>query len=389
MCCPAGSVALRRQLRGAGLPNTAAPPRAAARALVKAALAAHRRDGKTRDNSREKAPVLLADDEARSLLAAYGIALATPQQAALVGHTPAAVRIEIGVDRVFGPVVFFGQGGMVAAVAGDPAADRTAGLPPLNMVLARDMVGRTRVARLLAQGQTAADAEAMVRTLVQVADMVTDLPELAELDLNPVLAMGGAVVALGARLVLAAAPRSRRTLAIRPYPQELEQTVEWGGGAIVLRPIRPEDAAQHQAFFHALDPDDVRLRFFSAMRELPPAQLARLTQIDYDRAMAFIATRQTGADGGSETLGVVRAVTDPANHSAEFAIIIRSDLKGQRLGYILFGKLVEYFRSRGTVEIVGDALAENVGVQKLVRYFGGVVLPHPEPGMVRLQLPLK
>lgn len=369
----------------AGLPNTAAPPRAAARALVKAALAAHRRDGKTRDNSREKAPVLLADDEARSLLAAYGIALATPQQAALVGHTPAAVRIEIAVDRVFGPVVFFGQGGIAAHVA----ADRTAGLPPLNMVLARDMVGRTRVARLLAQGQTAADAEAMVRTLVQVADMVTDLPELAELDLNPVLAIGGAVVALGARLQLAAAPRSRRTLAIRPYPQELEQTVEWGGGAIVLRPIRPEDAAQHQAFFHALDADDVRLRFFSAMRDLPPAQLARLTQIDYDRAMAFIATRPVGTGGATETLGVVRAVTDPANHSAEFAIIIRSDLKGQGLGYILFGKLVDYFRSRGTAEIVGDALAENLGVQKLVRHFGGVVLPHPEPGMVRLQLPLK
>ena len=369
----------------AGLPNTAAPPRAAARALVKAALAAHRRDGKAKDNAREKAAVVLADDEARSLLAAYGIALATPQQAALVGHTPAAVRIEIGVDRVFGPVVFFGQGGIAAHVA----ADRTAGLPPLNMVLARDMVGRTRVARLLAQGQTAADAEAMVRTLVQVADMVADVPELAELDLNPVLAIGGAVVALGARLQLAAAPRSRRTLAIRPYPQELEQTVEWGGGAIVLRPIRPEDAAQHQAFFHALDPDDVRLRFFSAMRELPPAQLARLTQIDYDRAMAFIATRPTGIDGAAETLGVVRAVTDPANHSAEFAIIIRSDLKGQRLGYILFGKLVDYFRSRGTAEIVGDALAENIGVQKLVRYFGGVVLPHPEPGMVRLQLPLK
>jgi GNAT superfamily N-acetyltransferase len=165
--------------------------------------------------------------------------------------------------------------------------------------------------------------------------------------------------------------------------------VEWGGGAIVLRPIRHEDAAQHQAFFHALDADDVRLRFFSAMRELPPAQLARLTQIDYDRAMAFIATRPVGTGGATETLGVVRAVTDSANHSAEFAIIIRSDLKGQRLGYILFGKLVDYFRSRGTAEIVGDALAENLGVQKLVRHFGGVVLPHPEPGMVRLQLPLK
>ena len=366
----------------AGVPGTAAPPRAAARALVKAALAAHRKE-----QEKNKGPVVLSDDEARSLLAAYGIALATPQQAALAGHTPAAVRIGIGIDRVFGAVVFFGQGGLAAEGLADLTADRTAGLPPLNMVLARDMVGRTRIARLLAQGQTAADAEALVRTLVQVADMLTDVPELVELDLNPVLAIGGAVVALSARLQLAA-PRSRRTLAIRPYPQELEQTVAWNGGDIVLRPIRPEDAAQHQAFFHALDADDVRLRFFTAMRELPPAQLARLTQIDYDRAMAFIATRPL-AGGGAETLGVVRAVLDPANQSAEFAIIIRSDLKGKGLGYILFGKLVDYFRARGTAEIVGDALAENLGVQKLVRHFGGVVLPHQEPGMVRLQLPLK
>ena len=154
------------------------------------------------------------------------------------------------------------------------------------------------------------------------------------------------------------------------------------------RQLHPGDDAQHQAFFHALDADDVRLRFFTAMRELPPSQLARLTQIDYDRAMAFIATRAL-AGGGAETLGVVRAVLDPANQSAEFAIIIRSDLKGKGLGYILFGKLVDYFRARGTAEIVGDALAENLGVQKLVRHFGGVVLPHHEAGMVRLQLPLK
>ena len=132
----------------------------------------------------------------------------------------------------------------------------------------------------------------------------------------------------------------------------------------------------------------MRLRFFTAMRELPPAQLARLTQIDYDRAMAFIATRNNAA-GEPETLGVVRAVADADNQSAEFAIIVRSDLKGQGLGYILFQKLLDYFRAHGTGEIVGDALSENLGVQKLVRHFGGVVLPHPEAGMVRLQLSLR
>jgi acetyl-CoA synthetase (ADP-forming)/acetyltransferase len=354
----------------AGLPTTAAPERAAARALVQAALAAGRAE--------------LSDNDARALLSAYGIALATPQQAALTGQTLAAARIQIGADPVFGPVVFFGQGGIAAEVA----ADRAAGLPPRNMVLARDKVGRTRVSRLLAQGQTVADAEALSRTLVQVADMAADLPELAELDLNPLIAIGGGVVALGARLQLAKVRRGGRQLAIRPYPLELEQLVDWRGGQVLLRPIRPEDAPQHQVFFSALDPDDIRLRFFSAMRELPPAQLARLTQIDYDRAMAFIATR-AGADGKPETLGVVRAVADPDNQSAEFAIIVRSDLKGQGLGYILFKKLVDYFRGHGTGEIVGDALSENLGVQKLVRHFGGVVLPHPEAGMVRLQLPLR
>ncbi|MRW84222.1 GNAT family N-acetyltransferase [Pseudoduganella sp. FT26W] len=353
-----------------GVPTTGAGERSAARALVQAALHAGRSE--------------LSDADARSLMAAYGIALAMPQQAALTGATLAAARIQISHDPVFGPVVFFGQGG----IAADVAADRAAGLPPLNMALARDMVSRTRVSRLLAQGQTPADAEALIRTLVQVADMVADLPELTELDLNPLLAIGGSAVALGARMHLAKARGRRAELAIRPYPQELEERVDWNGGQILLRPIKPEDGAQHQQFFSALATDDVRLRFFSAMRELPPAQLARLTQIDYDRAMAFIATRPN-ASGQPETLGVVRAVLDPDNQSAEFAIIVRSDLKGKGLGYILFQKLVDYFRARGTREIVGDALSENGGVQKLIRHFGGVVLPHPEAGMVRLQLPLR
>lgn len=295
------------------------------------------------------------------------------------------LAIRVRVDPVFGPVILFGQGGTAAEVADD----RVAGLPPLNMVLARDMVGRTRVARLLAgYGDHApADAEAIGRALVQVAEMVADLAQLAELDINPLLADAGGVLALDADIRLAP-PRATDNMAIRPYPQELEQELAWQGRTIVLRPIRPEDAPQHLAFFRALAPDDVRLRFFSAMRELPPAQLARLTQIDYDRAMAFIATA-AGAGGQPETLGVVRAVVDADNQSAEFAIIVRSDLKGLGLGRILFQKLVDYFRSRGTAELSGEALSENHGVQNLVRHFGGAVLSHTEAGMVNLRLPLQ
>ena len=304
-----------------------------------------------------------------------------------MARRPQAQELIVGVgsDPVFGPVVLVGQGGVAVEVT----ADRAIGLPPLNMVLARDMIGRTRVAKLLAgyRNLAPADLDAICRTLVQVAELAADIPELAELDINPLLADADGVIALDARIRLRAGGRADR-LAIRPYPQELEQRIEWQGRALTLRPIRPEDAPQHLAFFHALDPDDVRLRFFTVMHDLPPSQLARLTQIDYDRAMAFIATA-LDADGRPETLGVVRAVADPDNIGADFAIVVRSDLKGRGLGPILFGKLIDYFRSRGTEQLTGDALAQNLGVQHLVRRFGGEVLASPEPGTVGLRLRLQ
>lgn len=304
-----------------------------------------------------------------------------------MARRPEARELAIAVhnDAVFGPVIVFGQGGLAAGLSGE----RSAGLPPLNMVLARDMVGRTRVARLLdAYGnRSPADIDAVCRTLVQVAELVADLPELDGLRIDSLLADAAGVTVLNARIALAP-PRNPCAMAIRPYPQELEQEVAWQGEIILLRPIRPEDAPQHLAFFSALAPDDVRLRFFSAMRELAPPQLASMTQIDYDRAMAFIATH-AGADGQPETLGVVRAVADPDNVHADFAIIVRSDLKGKGLGYVLFQKLVDYFRSRGTAALTGEALSENGGVQHLVRRFGGTVLAHEEAGMVNLLLPLQ
>ncbi|WP_409030840.1 GNAT family N-acetyltransferase [Janthinobacterium sp. CG_23.3] len=214
-----------------------------------------------------------------------------------------------------------------------------------------------------------------------------DVPELAELDINPLLADANGVIALDARIRLQPGGRADR-LAIRPYAAELEQRLQWQGGALTLRPIRPEDAPAHLAFFKRLDPEDVRLRFFTAVSELAPAQLARLTQIDYDRAMAFIATR-AGPDGALETLGVVRAVADPDNVGADFAIAVRSDLKGRGLGSILFGKLIDYFGSRGTEQLRGEALAQNDGMQQLVRRFGGEVHASSDPGTVNLLLKLQ
>jgi GNAT superfamily N-acetyltransferase len=156
---------------------------------------------------------------------------------------------------------------------------------------------------------------------------------------------------------------------------------------VLLRPIKPEDGAQHLEFFNALDADDVRYRVFIHMRELQRSQLARLTQIDYDREMAFIATREREG-GGVETLGVARAIADPDNIAAEFAIIVRSDMKGKGLGPILLKKLIDYCRSRGTKELVGEALAGNQRVIALTRRLGFTVAASPATHTVDLKLDL-
>ena len=302
-------------------------------------------------------------------------------------HRPNAQELIVGTatDPVFGPVILFGQGGTAVEVT----ADRAVGLPPLNMVLASELVSRTRVSKLLAgyRDRPPADLAAVGRTLIQVSHLIADIPQVVELDINPLLADEQGVLALDARMRVAPfAAGGVDRFAIRPYPEELEEWISWEGRKVLLRPIKPEDGAQHLEFFNALDPEDIRYRIFMQIRELPPAQLARLTQIDYDREMAFIATCES-EPGRFETLGVARAIVDPDNISAEFAIIVRSDLKGRGLGKILLRKLIEYCRARGTKQIVGDALADNARVLGLVRHFG-CAISRSDPGQIHLRFDL-
>ena len=275
------------------------------------------------------------------------------------------------VDSVFGPVLLFGQGGTAVEIL----ADRAIGLPPLNRVLARELIARTRVSRLLAgyRDRPAARLDAIADVLIALSQMLADLPELAELDINPLWADEDGVIALDARLrVKRGAGAGAAQFAITPYPAELAETMHWQGEAIVVRPIRPEDEPQHRAFIDLLKPQDLRLRFFSARRELPPSESARLTQIDYSREMAFIAVR-TLPDGTAQTLGVVRAVTDPDNIDAEFAIIVRSDLKARGLGRLLMKKMIGFLSSRGTHRMVGCVLRDNEGMRGLAKSLGFVV----------------
>lgn len=303
---------------------------------------------------------------------------------------PHARELIVGshVDALFGPVILFGAGGTAVEVV----ADRAVALPPLNEPLAAALVERTRVARLLAPWRDVpgADLGAVHAVLVQLSQLLADEPRIAEIDINPLLADEHGVLALDARVrVSAAAPGGAAHFAIRPYPSELVEQLAWQDRALTLRPIRPEDEAQHLEFLSRLEPVDIRMRVFYSRRSIERSELARLTQIDYEREMAFVAVAPVPAGGApDETLGVVRATADPDNAEAEFGVIVRSDLKGGGLGALLMRKLIAYQRARGTRWLVGTVLAENLRMLDLARELGFALQPLPGEGTVAVRLAL-
>ena len=302
---------------------------------------------------------------------------------------PQAQEIIVGshVDPLFGPVILFGQGGTAVEVL----ADRAVALPPLNEPLAKALIARTRIARLLAgwRDVPAADEAAVVRVLTTLSQLLADEPRIAEIDINPLLADAKGVIALDARVrVQASAPGGAARFSIRPYPSEQVETVNWGERSIVLRPIRPEDEAQHRAFLERLDPIDIRMRIFYSRRSIEHSELARLTQVDYERELAYVATQGEGA--APETLAVARATIDPDNVEAEFGIVVRSDLKGGGLGELLMQKLIRHLRERGTQRLVGIVLRENARMLELARQLGFQQEPAPQAeDSLRIVLPLR
>jgi acetyltransferase len=300
-----------------------------------------------------------------------------------MARRPGAHELIVGIatDEVFGPVVLFGEGG----VAVELRHDRAVALPPLNAALARDLIARTQVGPLLAgyRGRAAANEPALLDALLKVSQMACDLAAVAELDINPLLADADGVLALDARVRLRRPqPGEASRLALRPYPRELEATALLGEETLLLRPIRPDDGARLAEFYRAASPADLRLRFFMARREVPRSELARYCQIDYEREMTFVAI------AGDRMAGEVRAVCDPDNRRAEFAIQVAGPWQNRGLGRLLLDRMVRYLRARGTGEIVGSCLQENTGMVSLARHAGFEIATADEDTM-RLSLDLR
>ena len=281
-------------------------------------------------------------------------------------------------DPTFGPVVVFGRGGTAVEVINDKAL----ALPPLDLNLARDLIARTRVSRVLKSYRDvpAADENAVALLLVKLAQMAADLPEIRELDINPLLADTDGVIAVDAQVSIAAVSSAVRgsghyRFAIRPYPKEWERHAALKDGrGIFVRPVRPEDEHLYPEFFTKVSKEDVRLRFFSAMKELTHPFIARLTQLDYARAMAFIAIEETTG----KMLGVVRLHTDADFASSEYAVLVRSDLKGLGLGWMLMQLIIEYARAEGVRAIRGQVLTQNTTMLEICARLGFTIGPDPQ-----------
>jgi len=297
------------------------------------------------------------------------------------------VYVGMTTDDPFGPVITFGAGGTMIELINDRAME----LPPLNQFLARRLIERSRAAGMLGdwRGAPPADVQALEHLLLRISEMVCALPQLREMDINPVIVDENGAVAVDARIVVddaVQAPGSYGHLAILPYPTSQER--EWpmkGGGTYTLRPIRPDDAEMLQAFVRGLSQESRYFRFASAMQELPSRMLARYTLIDYDREMALVAVikdRHTQDDGSvteaERMVGVVRYITNPDATSCEFSLVIADDFKGQGLGSRLMLSIVDLARSKGLSEIVGLILANNTAMLRLMRSLGFTVAAFPE-----------
>lgn len=288
---------------------------------------------------------------------------------------PHAHELILGVfqDEIFGPAILFGAGGTSVEVV----ADRSVALPPLDLGMAQRLVAETRVAALLKgyRDRAPVDMHALTLSLVRLSQMIVEVPQLKELDINPLLCDADGVIALDARVVLDPAFKMATgdachgnvRLAIRPYPSKWERRAKrLDGVAVFLRPVRPDDEDGYVDFLNSISREDLRLRFFSFRRDFPHDFVAPLTQIDYARAMAFVAVDET--DG--RILGASRFSADADFARGEYAVLVRSDLKGKGMGWLLMRQLIAYAQQEGLQEMYGHVLAGNAHMLSMCRQLG-------------------
>ena len=289
----------------------------------------------------------------------------------------------IGVthDPVFGPVITFGAGGTAVEVM----RDRAVALPPLNDFLAQNLISHTRTAKLLEahRDQPAINMDALVNALCRISEMVCELPQIQEMDINPMIADSNGVMSLDCRIVVAHVSPSLdpyHHMAIHPYPLHLVREVQLADGSnMTVRPIRPEDANMEQDFVRQLSAQSRYFRFMQSVNELTPEMLIRFTQLDYHREMALIAVQEK--NGKEVELGVTRYVMNPDGISCEFALVVADGWQNKGIGSQLLGMLIEAAQDRGFRSMRGEILADNNKMLALCKQLGFRITSAEDPGI--------
>ncbi|SFM44184.1 acetyltransferase [Nitrosomonas nitrosa] len=298
---------------------------------------------------------------------------------------PNGRELMVGVtsDPVFGPVITFGAGGVLVEVLGD----RAVALPPLNRFLVKDMIQRTRIAKLLTAFRNLPPIHmvALESVLMRVSEMVCELPWIKEMDINPLIVDENGACAVDARMVVNYLPPSvdrYAHMAIHPYPVHL--ITHWqmpDGTDLTIRPIRPEDAEIEQAFVRDLSAESKYFRFMDTLQELSLPMLVRFTQIDYDREMALIAVLEE--DGHEKELGVCRYVASHDGQTCEFALVVADEWQKKGIGNKLMNCLFDAARARGIKLMQGEVLATNRSMLELVRRLGFEVSTSEEDASIK------
>ncbi|VUD41599.1 Acetyltransferase Pat [Thalassocella blandensis] len=338
------------------------------------------------ENALKEKRSVLHESETHAILAAFHIPVANGD---LPKENAREVLVGIVRDKVFGPVINFGSGGELAELI----ADKAIALPPLNRTLARELVSQTKIEKLLGnyRNRLAINMFALENVLLRISEIACELPNIRELEINPLHVDPQGVFAVSARIVVDrrfSNTEQYSHTAIHPYPSNLVTYTELNDGlTCVIRPIRPEDAEIKRAFVDRMSDESKRLRFMNTFKHISPEMLTRFTQIDYDREMALIAVVNT-SDGEIE-IGVARYIINIDGESCEFAIAVDEKWSGKGVAYKLMHALEDAARSRGLVTIVGDVLANNYRMQKFAKNIGFTVKRHEDDiDLLRIFKPL-
>ena len=286
--------------------------------------------------------------------------------------------VGLSTDPAFGPIIMAGVGGVATELLNDKAID----LLPIDHAQADALIARTHMSRMLGQYRnvSAADVESVADVLDAVSAMAVDLPDLLELDINPLIVSAAGVIALDARARITAEAATASRLVVRSPPEEwTSDLITEQGLRFHVRPVLPDDEPAVASLFDHVSREDLRFRFMSGVAKVSREQIVMMTRVDYVRTISFLAF---GEDG--DLLAIAMLATDPDRTRAEIALSTRTDMKSKGLSWTLFEHVLRYAKAEGIETVESIESADHDAALRMERELGFVTIADPDDPTVRI-----